>query len=115
MPRAPRRVVAAALSLAASAALAGPATAAPTGVYDGSNPFACELQQAGLGTTVPHPEADPFCVEYEKRRQNVTELGVVDFVSKEPARVALASDKCFYFQHDHWRGSIVQEDESTET
>ena len=115
MPRAPRRVVAAALSLAASAALAGPATAAPTGAYDGSNPFDCELQQAGLGTTVPHPEADPFCVEYEKRRQNVTDLGVADFVSKEPARVALASNKCFYFQHDHWRGSIVQEDESTET
>ena len=39
----------------------------------------------------PHPEADPFCVEFDKRRQNVTELGVVDFLSKEPARVAAAS------------------------
>jgi hypothetical protein len=26
----------------------------------------------------------------------------------EPARVAAAVPKCFYFQHDHWTGSIVQ-------
>ena len=65
--------------------------------------------------TVPHPEADPYCVEFDKRRQNVTELGVVDFLSKEPARVAAASSKCFYFQSDHWRGSVVQADGSTKT
>lgn len=83
--------------------------------YDGSNPFKCELQQVGKGTDFPDPDADPFCVEYDKTEQNVTELGVVDFLSKEPARVAVASDKCFYYQTDHWRGSIVQDDERTET
>jgi hypothetical protein len=39
----------------------------------------------------------------------------VEFLSKEPARVAVASPKCFYFQSDHWRGSIVQSDASTKT
>jgi hypothetical protein len=104
----------------AAGALLGMATPAggqpqpPTG-WDGSNPFACELQQAGFGPTGPHPEADPYCIEFDKRHQNVTELGVVDFLSKEPARVAAASDKCFYFQSDHWRGSVVQDDGSTKT
>jgi hypothetical protein len=86
----------------------------PTG-WNGTNPFSCEVQNAGFGTAFPHPEADPFCVEFDKRRQNVTELGVVDFLSQEPARVAAASSKCFYFQSDHWRGSIAQGDPSTKT
>jgi hypothetical protein len=89
--------------------------AAPPSPWDGSNPFNCVLQNAGMGTAVPHPEADPFCIEFDKRRQNVTELGVVEFLSKEPARTALASPKCFYFQSDHWRGSIVQSNASTKT
>ena len=86
----------------------------PTG-WNGDNPFTCELQNVGFGTAYPHPEADPFCVEFDKRRQNVSELGVVDFLSQEPARVAAASPKCFYFQSDHWRGSLVQDDPSTKT
>jgi hypothetical protein len=90
------------------------ALAAPT-QWDGVNPFRCELQQAGMGATVAHPEADPFCIEFDKRHQNVTELGVVDFLANEPARVAAAVPKCFYFQSDHWRGSIVQDDGSTKT
>jgi hypothetical protein len=83
--------------------------------WDGSNPFVCELQQAGLTGKGPHPEADPYCIEFDKRHQNVDQLGVVDFLSKEPERVALATDKCFYFQSDHWRGSFVQADASTQT
>ena len=95
---------------------ATPAAAlAPPSPWDGKNPFNCVLQNAGMGTEVPHPEADPFCIEFDKRHQNVSELGVVEFLSKEPARVALASPKCFYFQSDHWRGSIVQSDASTKT
>lgn len=76
--------------------------------YDGHNPFNCELQQLGTGTSFPDPGADPFCVEYDKTQQNVTDLGLVEFLSKEPARVAAASGKCFYYQRDHWTGSIVQ-------
>jgi hypothetical protein len=67
----------------------------PTG-WNGDNPFSCEIQNVGFGTDYPHPEADPFCVEFDKRRQNVSELGVVDVLSQEPARVAAASPKCFY-------------------
>src|SRR4051794_8102037 len=83
--------------------------------YDGSIPFECELQQLGTGTDFPHPDADPFCVEYDKTHQNVTELGVVDFLSQEPARVAAAGPKCWYFQRDHWVGSVVQDDGTTQT
>lgn len=95
---------------------AAPASAQqPSGGWDGSNPFRCTLQNVGFGTAFPQPDADPFCVEYDKRRQNVTELGVVEFLAQEPARVAAASPKCFYFQTDHWRGSIVQDNAATET
>ena len=102
--------------LAAVLGTAAPASA-QSGVsgWDGTNPFACTLQQLGGGTDFPQPDADPFCVEYDKRHQNVTELGVVQFLSLEPARVAAASPKCFYFQHDHWVGSLVQGNEATQT
>ena len=83
--------------------------------WDGSNPFDCVIQQVGQGTDFPDPDADPFCVEYDKTRQNVTDLGVVEFLSQEPARVAAASPKCFYYQRDSWRGSIVQGNQATET
>src|SRR3954470_1964301 len=104
------------VALLALLLLAAPATATdrPTG-WDGVNPFKCVLQQAGFDPTGPDPGADPYCVESDKRRQTVNELGFVQFVSLEPARVAAASSKCFYFQSDHWRGSVVQDDGSTKT
>ncbi len=46
-------------------------------------------------------------MHFDKTGQSVTDLGVVDFLSKEPARVAAAVPKCFYFQEDHWRGSLT--------
>ena len=98
--------------LAAAAATAGAQAQPPTG-WDGVNPFRCELQQAGFEPEGPDPAADPYCVEFDKRRQNVTELGIVEFLSLEPARVGAAGDKCFYFQADHWRSSVVQDDGST--
>jgi hypothetical protein len=108
-----RALVVATLLLAALAA--APASAqGPTG-WDGTNPFACTLQQVGTGTDFPQPNADPFCVEFEKRHQNVDKLGVVDFLSKEPARVAAASPKCFYFQSDHWRGTVSESVPQSET
>ena len=88
--------------------------AGPTG-WGGENPFRCKLQKAGFDAIAAKgdPTADPYCVEFDKRRQNVTELGIVDFLIKEPARVAAALDKCFYFQADHWRASVIQDDGST--
>src|SRR5690242_4226453 len=96
-----------------AAIVALPASALGATGWNGDNPFVCELQDAGFGPTGPHPEVDPYCVEFDKRRQNVSQLGVVDFLSLEPARVAAASNKCFYFQSDHWRGSLVQDEPST--
>jgi hypothetical protein len=104
-------MVAAVLGAAALSAVDPARAQAPAGPYapyDGHNPFNCVLQQAGMGTEFPDPDADPFCVEYDKTQQNVTDFGLADFLSKEPARVAAASPKCFYFQHDHWTGSVVQ-------
>ncbi|HKP91832.1 MAG TPA: hypothetical protein VJT75_17830 [Thermoleophilaceae bacterium] len=111
-----RRALATVAAAVLAAALPHSAGAA-TGIagYDGENPFDCTLQQLGGGTDFPEPDADPFCVEYEKRHQNVTQLGVVEFLSKEPARVAAAGPKCFYFQRDHWVGSIVQGNQQTQT
>jgi hypothetical protein len=100
-------------ALAFAMALVVPAAAAaqsPTvvGPYDGEIPFNCELQNVGTGTDFPEPHADPFCVEFDKTNQNVTDFGLADFTAQEPARVAAAGDKCFYFQRDHWTGSVVQ-------
>lgn len=100
--------------LSAMAALASAAPAAaqypegPFAPWDGTNPFRCVVQDAGTGTTVPDPDADPYCVEFDKTQQNVTDLGILEFLSGEPARVAAAGPKCFYFQTDHWTGSVVQ-------
>ena len=107
-----------ALVIAAAALALIPASAhgqGPAEPYDGTIPFECVLQQAGMEAEFPDPDADPFCVEYDKRHQNVSQGGVVEFLSLEPARVAAASPKCFYYQRDHWVGSIVQDDGRTET
>jgi hypothetical protein len=97
-----------AIACTSLALAAGASAATPVAPYDGHNPFRCSLQRVGTGTAFPDPGADPFCVEFNKRSQNVTDLGVVDFLLREPARVAAASTKCFYYQVDHWTGSIVQ-------
>jgi hypothetical protein len=86
---------------------------APPTPWDGVKPFDCIVQDAGQGTTVPDPGVDPYCVRFDKTNQNVAELGLVDFLSKEPARVAAAVPKCFYYQEDHWRGSLIQSDQQT--
>jgi hypothetical protein len=66
------------------------------------------LQDAGTGTTVPDPGADPYCVEFDKSQQNISDLGILEFMANEPERFAAAGPKCFYYQSDHWTGSAVQ-------
>jgi hypothetical protein len=100
-------IAVAGLLLCAGSAAADPPVG-PYAPWDGTNPFNCTIQDVGTGTDFPDPGADPFCVEFDKTQQNVTDLGIADFLSKEPARTAAASPKCFYFQTDHWTGSIVQ-------
>ncbi len=103
------RLTLASLCLAAVwLAISSTAAAAPLAPYDGSNPFKCKLQKAGLGVDFRDPDADPFCVEYDKTQQNVTDFGLVEFLLLEPARVAAAVPKCFYYQRDHWTGWVVQ-------
>ena len=94
--------------ITASLCMAATAAAAPTAPYDGSNPFRCQTQNTGFGVAYPNPEADPFCVKYNKTNQNVRYLGLVDFLLLEPARVAAAVPKCFYHQSDEWRGLVAQ-------
>ncbi|HEV3228916.1 MAG TPA: hypothetical protein VGY97_05540 [Solirubrobacteraceae bacterium] len=112
------RLVLAALALAllASCALAAGARAdAGLSGYDGTIPFKCQLQEAGTGTNFPNPNADPFCVEYDKTHQSVSDGGIVQFLSQEPARFAVAGNKCFYFQRDHWRSTVIAGNNSTQT
>jgi hypothetical protein len=110
-----RGAILAGVVAAFAATLCTPAFGASLQPWDGANPFVCTLQFAGQGTTFEHPKADPFCVDYDKTHQDVTELGLVTFLSKEPARVAAASNKCWYYQRDHWTGQIVAGDGSTQT
>jgi hypothetical protein len=90
--------------ITASLCWATTATAAPVAPYSGENPFNCQTQNTGFGVDYPNPEADPFCVKYNKTNQNVRQLGLVEFLLLEPARVAAALPKCFYHQSDEWRG-----------
>jgi hypothetical protein len=97
------------IALVFALAAASPGSAqTPVVPWDGTNPFRCQNQNVGTGVDFPDPGADPFCVEFDKTQQNITDFGLVEFLAMEPARVAAAVPKCFYFQHDHWTGSIVQ-------
>ena len=114
-----RRVIVMAASLAIVAALAlatgtgrAGALTAPT-PWTGANPYHCTVQQAGLGTLVPNPSADPYCVAFDKTDQNITQLGLLTFLLREPARTLAAVPKCFYFQEDSWRGSLIQSNGKT--
>jgi hypothetical protein len=49
-------------------------------------------------------------VRFDKTNQNITQLGIVDFLLNEPARTAAAVPKCFYYQEDHWRASVAPSD-----
>ena len=101
--------IALALACAAPAAAQSPyPPGQPYAPWDGTNPFNCVLQDAGTGTVVPDPGADPYCVEFDKTQQNVTDFGIFAFLANEPARFGAAGPKCFYFQSDHWTGSVVQ-------
>jgi hypothetical protein len=105
-----RRTLGGVLALLATAALPGAASAQspPVAPWDGTNPFNCVEQDVGTGTDFPDPGADPFCVKFDKTNQNVTDFGIVEFAAQEPARVAAAGTKCFYFQNDHWTGQVQQ-------
>ncbi|MGH2955808.1 MAG: hypothetical protein ACRDL6_02290 [Solirubrobacterales bacterium] len=109
--------IAAALACAPTAAAQSPDPnpTEPFAPWDGTNPFKCALQDAGTGATVPDPGADPYCVEFDKTQQNVTDLGIFEFLANEPGRVAAAVPKCFYYQSDHWTASVVQGNPDTET
>jgi hypothetical protein len=103
-----RSTIAGALAAAFMLTAATASAQTPIVPWDGTNPFRCQLQNVGTGVDFPNPGADPFCVEFDKTQQNITDFGLVEFLAMEPARVAAAVPKCFYFQHDHWTGSIVQ-------
>ena len=69
-------------------------------------PFAdeCTVHRFGEGETpdiTAYPD-DPLCVEYAKRDITVDNGGAVAFVLAEPARFAIATPKCQYWQRDHW-------------
>lgn len=91
----------------AAASADSPYPPGPFAPWDGGNPFNCTVQDAGTGPPVDNGE-DPFCIEFDKTQQNLTDFGMFEFLANEPARVAAAGDKCFYYQTDHWTASVVQ-------
>src|SRR6202050_5648173 len=101
--RVPRRARTRALTAAAALVAAlvplaatGRAASAPPTPWDGVNPYNCVIQDAGTGTKVPDPGADPYCVSFDKTNQNLTQLGIATFVLNEPTRTAAAGPTCFY-------------------
>jgi hypothetical protein len=105
-----RSMLGGAVAMLAMAAVPASAVAQspPFAPWDGTNPFNCVEQDVGTGTAFPDPGADPFCVKFDKTNQNVTGFGIVEFAAQEPSRIGAAATKCFYFQNDHWTGSIQQ-------
>jgi hypothetical protein len=103
-----RPAIAGAVALLLVAGGARASAQSPVVPYDGHSPFNCQIQNTGTGVAYPDPGADPFCVEFDKTQQNVTDLGMLVFLSLEPARTLAATPKCFYYQRDHWTASVVQ-------
>jgi hypothetical protein len=102
-------------TLACLALTAPGAQALSLSVWNGTNPYQCTIQDAGTGTAVPDPGADPYCVRYDKTGQSLLpSLGIITFLRQEPERIAIALKKCFYYQEDHWTGAIVQGHPSTQ-
>ena len=87
---------------AATAAAAAPAQPSP---YT-PPPFAkhCHFRHFGEGVAPPATgySDDPLCVDYAKRDITIDNGGAVRFVAAEPARFAIATRACRYWQLDHW-------------
>ena len=89
---------------------ASAAPSAPAAPYS-PPPFVdqCTVQQFGEGES-PEVSADwpdPLCVEYAKRDITVSNGGAIDFLAAEPARFAIAVDRCQYWQQDHWSVQVA--------
>ena len=95
------------MSLLAPSALAQ--VGQPVGPYDGENPFNCEIQDVGTGTDFPAPRRRPVLRrvrqdEPERHRLRHRRLPLAGAGAVAATPVA----KCFYFQRDHWTGSVIQ-------
>ena len=74
------------------------------------------LHQAGFEATAPRARPPTRTASSSTSAARTSPSSASSSSSrKEPARVAAAGDKCFYFQSDHWRGSVVQDDGTTKT
>ena len=103
----PSLLVAAVLVLLSPGAAQAMETTRPTGPQPYfAPPFRsqCTVHRYGEGEA-PDPATttdDPLCVEYAKRDITLDNGGAVRFLQAEPARFAVALDKCAYWQRDHW-------------
>jgi hypothetical protein len=99
-----------ALGLGATAALAGASgRPSPPAPYS-PPPFAdaCHFRHFGEAEKPPLAgyKDDPLCVDYAKRDITVDNGGAVRFALAEPARFAIAANKCKYWQTDHWSAQL---------
>jgi len=100
-----RRLLVVPVVAAAIAATAASAAPAPGSPYT-PPPFAhkCHFRHFGEGVAPPPTgyRDDPLCVDYAKRDITVDNGGAVRFLAAEPARFAIATKPCRYWQVDHW-------------
>src|SRR5437660_5083267 len=100
-----RRTLLLASTVVTAAAVAAAAAPAPPEPYT-PPPFAqrCHFRHFGEGVAPPATgyRDDPLCVDYAKRDITVDNGGAVRFLAAEPARFAIATKPCRYWQVDHW-------------
>lgn len=79
------------------------------GPWDGTNPFACTLQNSAALT---NPNADPFCVEYDHPGSSLAdaESQLTSLLTDGPGQLAAAVNKCAAYRTDHFTGSLYEID-----
>ena len=112
-----KRIATTLVLCAAAWSVAATGTAAPGDItgWNGINPFHCDLQQAGFDPVGPGARRGPVLRRVRQAPPERHRAGRRGVPQPRAGAVAAAGPKCFYFQSDHWRGSIVQDDGSTKT
>jgi len=79
------------------------------GPWDGTNPFACTLQNSA---SLTDPNADPFCVEYDHSGSSLAdaESQLTSLLTDGPGQLAAATDKCATYRVDRFSGPLYELD-----
>jgi hypothetical protein len=92
-----------------SAVFAAPATAAGVQAWDGSNPFACTVQN---GASLQNPAADPLCISYDHPGSSAAdaEAQLVALLGDGPNQLSATVNKCALYRVDRFTGPLYEFD-----